>query len=350
MRTLKKIAFLLEEFALQTPAQQLLDRFLIGYPRDGAWRRIEGAQIVACVPAGVGEEELTRRGKDFGLVREADPAKALAGADAVVVVPRGAGEVANGPHVEFAVENLRAGCACFTHGVLAQDSKSAGHLSTRAAARGVPLAAGTCTPLLWRLPNVEVPADTSLKEALIVVQGPRAVAEMHGVEALLALVQRRRGGGGIVEMRALRGSETWEAGRTGKWSWSLLAAALSRSNSPQGDTLKDGRTQDLVGLGLVEKLAHSPRGLMLRHRDGLRSTVLVLDGVVADFNFAVQTREGAVISAQLYRPPPPSEHQFSRLAGVIEDFFRGGKPPWPLERSLMVAAVVARARESFQTA
>src|SRR2546422_1033212 len=39
LKPLRKIAFLVEEFSLQTPAQQLLDRFLIGYPRDGKFHR-----------------------------------------------------------------------------------------------------------------------------------------------------------------------------------------------------------------------------------------------------------------------------------------------------------------------
>src|SRR6185369_16362289 len=35
MTTLKKIVFIYEEFEIGSPAQQLLDRFLIGYPRNG---------------------------------------------------------------------------------------------------------------------------------------------------------------------------------------------------------------------------------------------------------------------------------------------------------------------------
>jgi len=119
----------------------------------------------------------------------------------------------------------------------------------------------------------------------------------------------------------------------------LLAAAISRSHTPLGDPVLDGRTQ-LVGLGLVPKLARNPRGWLLEHRDGLRTAILVLDGVVADFNFAVRAKSGDVLSAQLFRAPPPAEHHFSRLASVMEDFFRAGRPSWPIERGLLIAGLL----------
>jgi hypothetical protein len=78
----------------------------------------------------------------------------------------------------------------------------------------------------------------------------------------------------------------------------------------------------------------------MEHFDGLRSTVLVLDGVVADFNFAVQTRDGPVVSAQIYRPPAPAQHHFSRLAEVIDNFFVSRKSPWPVERNILIAGLL----------
>jgi hypothetical protein len=142
----------------------------------------------------------------------------------------------------------------------------------------------------------------------------------------------------------LEGKELWRAGDKGLWSWPLLASALSRSHSPQGDALLDGRTQDLVGLGLVPKLARHPRGWLLEHHDGLRSAILVLDGVVADFNFAVRTQDGPMISAQLFRAPPPAEQHYSRLVAVMEDFFHNGASPWPVERNLLITGLL----ENFQ--
>lgn len=345
MRPLKKIVFLLDEFALQTPGQQLLDRFLIGYPRNGVWHRDAQWRITVCTPPGAGDELLERRVRDFSLVRASDPAQAVASADAVVIAPGGQGETANETLIQLALEHAPRGCPCFVYGLLGNSVASAGATLHRAEARGVPLAAGTWLPVTWRLPEVDVPHGAALKEALVVVQGPLPLAAMQGVELLHALTwNRQTAGAKAIRIEPMSGAEVWAEGRKGTWSWPLLAAAIARSNSPQGDVLKDGRTQDLVGRGLVEALARSPHGWTFQHSDGLRSTLLVLDGVIADYNFAVQPQRGAIISAQLYRAPAPSEHHYSRLTAVMEDFFRTGESPWPLARSHATAMTVAMMR------
>src|SRR5512145_3522979 len=99
-----------------------------------------------------------------------------------------------------------------------------------------------------------------------------------------------------------KGKAVWKTAKDGQWSRPLLAAAISRSNTIQGDPLRDGRTQDVVGLGLGPGLAQDPRGWLLHHRDGVKSVILVLDGVLADYNFAVSLANGDIASAQLYRP------------------------------------------------
>ena len=338
-RSLKKIAFVVEEFALRSPAQQLLDRFLIGYARDGEFHRLEGCRIALHLTAAGESSELAQRVKDFGLVREPSLEKAVADADAAVVVWRGAG--ANDALLTATLASLPRGAACFVHGALASSLDAANAASRFAGERGVALSAGTPTAVTFRLPEIELPRDAAVQEGLIVVQGSFPDAELDALEGLLPLIERRRGGeSGLRSVRHLEGQAVWEAGQHAQWSWPLLAAAISRSNTPQGDPVKDGRTQDLAGLGLVPTLAKNPRAWLFEHRDGLRSSLLVLDGVVADINFAVRTNSGKIISAQLYRPPPPAQEYFSRLAATMEDFFRSGKPPWPLHRNLLIAGLL----------
>jgi hypothetical protein len=344
LKTLKKIAFLVEDFALQTPAQQLLDRFLIGFPRDGEFYRPEGCQIAVYLRDGAGNAEIDRRVKEFGLRREQSIAATVAQADGLVIVPKTSSAAPDTELVEIALRGVPRGCACFVYGGLSWTLSEAKKLANVASTQKLSLIAGTTLPVTWRLPEVDVAAGARLKEALIVVQGASPAAELDGLEGLLPVIQRRRGGeSGVRRIRLLEGTDLWQAGHDGVWSWALLASALSRSDSPQGDSVKDGRTQDLVGLGLVQTLARQPRGWVMEHFDGLRSTVLVLDGVVADYNFAVQTRDGPVISAQIYRPPAPAQHHFSRLAEVIESFFVRGKQPWPIERNVLISGLL----ESF---
>jgi len=340
MRLFRKITFLLEEFQVSSPGQQLLDRFLIGYPRAGKFHALDDLKVSACLLLN-SENSFGKRREDWSLAIKSNPEQAVRDADAVVIVPHGAGAVANDGLLRIALENAPEGAACFVHGALASSLEKARQQAKLAEARKIQLMAGTPTAVTWRLPEMELPSGTPLVETLIVVQGRSLVAELNGLEGLLPIIERRQGGeAGISSVRLIKGKNLWHAGDKGLWSWPLLAAAISRSDSPQGDPVTDGRTQDIVGLGLVPKLAREPRGWVLEHRDGLRSAILVLDGAVADFNFAVQARDGRIFSAQLYRPPPPAEHHFSQLAGVMEDFFRTGERPWPLERSLLTAGLL----------
>jgi hypothetical protein len=357
MRTLRKIAFLLEEFSKPSPAQQLVDRFLAGYVIDGEFRRSPFESASGYVMLSSNPPDLEQRIKDFKLVVAPRAEQAVEGADAVVIASRKPGALANERFVQIALERAPEGGACFVHGALANSLGRAQELVGLARSRKIALLAGTPLCVTWRLPEVELPPATPLSEALIVVQAnpspsqtsppapPSSLrgAELHALEGLLPVIERRRGGeSGVRSIRFLEGRDLWKAGDKGNWSWQLLAAALSRSHSPQGDPVLDGRTQDLVGLGLVPKLARNPRGWLLEHRDGLRSTILVLDGVVADFNFAVRVQNGSIVSAQLFRTPSPAEQHFSRLTAVMEDFFRTGKLPWPTERNLLVAGLLER--------
>lgn len=346
MPPLRQVAFLLEEFALQSPAQQLLDRFLLGYRRNGGFRKVQGIKIVAHLPDGA-KEELARRITELRLPLVAAVATAVREADAIVIVPESSAAAPAESLVNAALTNARRGTSCFVFGALAPNLAAARTFSALATARQIKLASGTTLPVTWRLPQVDLPARAAVSEALIVVQGASPLAELHALDGLLPLLERRAGGEcGVRQVKFLAGRELWKAGDRREWSWPLLSSALSRSDSPQGDAITDGRTQDLVGLGLVPKLATDPRGWLIEHADGLRSTLLALDGVVADYNFAVRLVDGNEISAQLFRAPVPAQEHFSLLAAVLDDFFRTGEPPWPSPRSLLTAGLLDACRQS----
>ncbi|HUR44372.1 MAG TPA: hypothetical protein VMZ27_00755 [Candidatus Saccharimonadales bacterium] len=355
MPPLRKIAFLLEEFTRSSPAQQLLDRFLIGYQRQGGQHKVGCEKVSAHLMLGGGDSDFGTREDDFGLVVAPTIEAAVEGADAIVIVSRKPGALANERFLQLALERAPRGAACFVHGALCNSLDRGRELAGLAHSRQIRLLAGTPLGVTWRLPEVDLPMDAEANQALIVVQvSPQSAqatppsvpaslrgAELHALEGLLPVIEHRRGGeAGVSSVRFLQGREVWRAGDKGVWSWPMLAAALSRSDSPQGDAVLDGRTQDLVRLGLVPRLARNPRGWILEHRDGLKSTLLVLDGVVADFNFAVRTKGGSMLSAQILRAPAPALQHFSRLAAVMEDFFRGSTAPWPLERNLLIAGLL----------
>ena len=343
---LQKITFVLEEFAVGAPSQQLLDRFLIGHARDGEFRRRENLQVAAWLaPAAENSTAfadatagLAARERDFHLVQFPALAGALKDASAVLIAGSAERLSPNEELLRSVLEQAPRGMACFVHGCLSPTHAGATRLASLAAGRNLPLASGTSLATTFRLPDVDVREDTLLTEALIVVQGPLPLAELWAMDGLLPIVARRRGNeAGLRSVRGLEGRQVWRAAEQGQWSRALMAAAISRSNTTQGDAVKDGRTQDLIGLGLVKKLTKEPRAWLIEHRDGLRSTILVLDGVIADFNFAVRSQDGTITSAQLYRPPPPNRAEFDRLTAVLEDFFETGIAPWPIQRSLLIS-------------
>lgn len=359
MKPLRQIAFVLEDFALQTPAQQLLDRFLLGYRRAGGFHKLDGVRVsVSLAPIGGeggvrgpradnGNALLQQRITDSGLQSFGDVPTAVRDADAIVIVPRADAAIPSEAQLTTALTHAKRGALSFVFGALATNLATAHTFSTLAAARQVTLASGTTLPVTWRLPQMDLPSQARVAEALIVVQGASPLAELHALDGLLPVLERRASGErGVRQVKFLSGREPWRAGDRREWSWPLLSAALSRSDSPQGDAILDGRTQDLVGLGLVPKLAPNPRGWLLEHTDGVRSALMVLDGVVADFNFAVHLADGSNLSAQLFRAPVPAQEHYSRLAATLEDFFRTGTPPWPTQRSLLTAGLLDACRQT----
>src|SRR4030095_890788 len=107
--------------------------------------------------------------------------------------------------------------------------------------------------------------------------------DYHALEAMQCMVERRKGGEtGVKAVQMIEGDAVWKAGDEGRWSKKLLIAALSRSDTPQGLTIEDGRTQDLVGSGELRKLVKNPAAYFIEYRDRLRATLLMLTEAVKD--------------------------------------------------------------------
>jgi hypothetical protein len=75
-----------------------------------------------------------------------------------------------------------------------------------------------------------------------------------------------------------------------------------------------------------------------------------LNGHVDDTTIAarISTASGgdSVVSTLMYLPAPPGANFFNPLVLRIEDFFRTGKPPYPVERTLLTGGILDAALES----
>ncbi|MEQ2009026.1 MAG: hypothetical protein ABMA26_19775, partial [Limisphaerales bacterium] len=123
MKPLRKIAFVLEDFALQTPVQQLLDRFLLGYRRNAAFHKLDGVRISAARAGGFqpppsASDPLRTRASEAAL-QLADFPAAVREADALVIVPKRDAIAPVEASLTAALPHAKRGAACFVVGALA---------------------------------------------------------------------------------------------------------------------------------------------------------------------------------------------------------------------------------------
>jgi hypothetical protein len=202
--------------------------------------------------------------------------------------------------------------------------------------------AGSSLPVTWRLPDLELPLDGEIESALMVGEGGSDAMDFHALEAMQCMVERRKGGEtGVKAVQMIEGDAVWKAGAEGRWSNEMLSSALSRSDTPLGLTLVDGRTQDLVGSGELPKLVKNPAAYFIDYNDGLHTTLLMLDGALKDFNFAARLRGmKGIASTQFFLSPVPNVTYSACLVSKIEEMFRTGQAPYPVERTLLVSGVL----------
>ena len=93
-----------------------------------------------------------------------------------------------------------------------------------------------------------------------------------------------------------------------------------------------------------------PTAFLVEYADGLRATVLILNGHVDDTTIAARIGDGTggetIVSTLMYLPAPPGASFFNPLVLRIEDFFRTRKPPYPVERTLLTGGILDVALDS----
>ena len=213
---------------------------------------------------------------------------------------------------------------------------------------GFPLLAGSSLPVTWRLPDLELEHGCAIEEALAIGVGGSDPMDYHALEAMQCMIERRRGGEtGVAAVQMLQGEAVWSALDDGRFSRQLLEAALSRCDSPKGLTEEDGRTQDLLGSGELQRLATEPAVYLIEFRDGLRASLLMLNGAVGDYCFAARL-EGVdePVSCQIFLTPTPNVTYSASLVAKIDEMLRTGRAPFPASRTLAVCGYLEACLQS----
>src|SRR6185312_4903771 len=202
-----------------------------------------------------------------------------------------------------------------------------------------PLMAGSAMPVTWRLPDVDIPLGGQIQEAVMVGDGEDM--DFDALEALQCMMERRKGGEtGVKAIQLLEGDDVWAAGESGRWSKELLSSALSRSDAPQGLTILDGRTQDMMADGVLPQLAKNPAAYCIEYNDGTRATLLMLTGADRDLTFSARVAGQGLVATQFFRTPPPNVTYSAALASKIEEMYLTGKAPYPVRRTLLTSGIL----------
>lgn len=367
----KKLAVVTTLWNYHSHAWHMAERFLAGYPIRGAWHRPD-IEVVSAYVDQKPEGDLSRdRAKEFGFTIYPTIADALRcggeklAVDAVLII---------GEHGEYPVNAIgqkeypRYQFFKQVTEVFKKDGRttpvfSDKHLSWKwewakemvdtSRAMGFPFLAGSSLPVTWRMPAIDMPLGADVEEVLGVAFGPVDIYDFHALEMIQCMAERRRGGEtGVAAVHALRGDSVWKALEVGSWSgggWDrrLFEACLSRSQTlaqtPTGSHRYPTKEQ-------MREWVKQPVAYRIEYTDGLKATMLQLNGLVQDFTFAARLKgRSEPLSTLFYLPPNPNVVYSAALMSKAEAMFLTGKAAYPVERTLLTSGLVAACLQSLAT-
>ena len=365
----KKLAIVTTEWRYHSHAWHMGERFLVGYPINGRWHYPPFDVVSAYVDQHPEGDLSQKRAKEFGFTLYPTIADALrAGGeklavDAVLVIgehgqyPRNELGQTQYPRYEFfkqVVEVFRQDgrtVPMFNDKHLSWKWEWAKEMVDTARAMKIPYLAGSSLPVTWRMPSIDMPYGAEVEEALCVAICGVDSYDFHALETIQCMVERRRGGEtGVVSMQALRGEPVWNALRAGSWAsggWDpkLFEACLSRSQ-----TLAQPETYShrYPTVEQMRQWVKEPIAYRFEYADGLKATMLLVNGLVNDFTFAARLKgQSEALSTLFYLPSNPNVVYSAALMSKAEELFLTGKAAYPVERTLLTAGLVAAACQSL---
>lgn len=349
-------------------AWHMAERFLHGYPRRGAWHRPPIRVVSAYVDQRPDGDLSAQRAAEFGfkIYPKVDEALRQGGAkldvDAVLLI----GEHGNYPVNKIGqkqypryelfkqiVDVFRAdgrSTPVFNDKHLSWNFDWAQQMVAWSKELKFPFLAGSSLPVTWRMPAIDLPSDARVDEALVVAHGPLDIYDFHALETLQCMVERRAGGEtGVAAVQALRGDAVWKAIAAGDFARGgldlrLFEACLARSHSlaqPESFSHRYPTVEQM------RTMAKDPVAYRIEYRDGLKATLLMLNGLVEDLTFAARFANGERLSTLFHLPPNPNVVYSAALMAQVERMIRAGQAPYPVERTLLTSGLVTACLQSL---
>ncbi len=362
-----KVAAIITVFHKYSHSQHIIDRFLEGYGWEGGHHR-PPFDVVSLYVDQVGKNDLSRerasRHPEMKIYPTIARALTMGGrklaVDGVLLVGEHGRYPANElgqtlyPRYEFFEQVVDVYNASGKTAPLYNDKHlswswdHAREMVDTARTMGFGLMAGSSLPVTWRQPSIDVPLGAVVEEAMGVWNGSVDGGDIHVIEAVQSLVERRRGGEtGVRAVQALAGESFWKALESeswegGGWDKRLFEACLCRSHQLKPARATYGHV--LPSIEDLKRLAPRSRAYRFEYNDGLKASIIELDGgMVGDCTAAVRLAGGERLSLLFYLPYYTMRNFFSPLVHHIETFFLTGKPPYPIERTLLTTGMTASA-------
>ena len=362
----KKIAVVTNIWNYRSHAWHMAERFLHGYPIKGKWHHPPFEVVSAYVDQKPEGDLSAARAKEFGFTIHPTVEETLRcggkqlAVDAVLVI----GEHGTYPKTEFGqIQYPRYQYFKKITDVYKLDDKTAPvfndkHLSWKFAwaKEMVDLSqemkfgfcAGSSLPVTWRMPAIDLPFGAEVEEAMCVAFGGLDVYDFHALETIQCMVERRKGGeSGATAVQAFRGDDLWKHLAEGNWGKGLFETCLARSQTlAQAPTL----SHRYPTWDQMKEWTKNPVAYRVEYADGLKTTMLLLNGLVQDFTFAVRLKgEKEPLSTLFHLPPNPNVTYSAALMSKAEETFLTGKSPTPIERTLLTSGLTEAGLHSLTT-
>jgi hypothetical protein len=194
--------------------------------------------------------------------------------------------------------------------------------------------AGSSVPVAYRAPAIDAPFGAAQKYAVAISYSGLDIYGFHLLESLQSMVERRKDGEtGVKSVQCLEKQDCWNYIEQNAWVKRLFDQALARSN-----TRKPGNPKALV---------KTPTVFILDYNDGLKAAAFLMTGMVEDFTVAIDVEgQSTPLSTLMYLQPGRPHHHFGCLAKNIEIMFETGRPPYPVERTMLTSGILDFALES----
>jgi hypothetical protein len=365
----KKLAIVTTEWRERSHAWHMGDRFLVGYPIEGKWHQ-PALEVVSAYIDQFPKNDLSRkRAKEFGFTIHPTIAAALRcggdklAVDAVLIIGEHGNYPTNkiGQHLYPRYEFFKQVTEVFRKDGRALPIFNDKHLSWNwewtkemvATSRKLrfPFLAGSSLPVTWRMPAVDMPHGEAVEEVMCVAMGRVDSYDFHALEVIQCMAERRKGGEtGVASLQALRGEAVWKAMKAGKWSaggWDpgLFEACLCRSQTLAQPPTFSHRHPTAPQ---IREWVKEPVAYRFEYIDGLKASMLLLNGLVGDFTFAARlVGQSKPLSTLFYLPPAPNIGYSAALMSKAEALFATGKPAYPIERTLLTTGLVAAGMQSL---